>query len=323
METQKIKGLQDKQTVETYFLVKDKNVGLGKNGRPFMSVLLGDDSGTLDGRLWDRVDETSKEFEIGDIVKIKGLVQSFQNRLQLVIHKLEKPEQQAFNLEDYLPKVSKKVEDLFAELVTIVRGVENDFLRQLMMDVLEDPEIKPKLLKAPAARSIHHAWLGGLLEHIVSIAQLMNFMGQHYSFLNKDLLIFGALFHDLGKIWELSYDNGIRYTDRGRLIGHMMMSFELVEKKASRIFGFPEELKDICKHIILSHHGKLEYGSPKRPKTMEALMVAMIDELDSKVASAQSFIEAERVHGEKWSRLNDQFERYFLLDDMNQKWKPS
>ena len=161
METQKIKGLQDKQTVETFFLVKDKNVGLGKNGRPFMSVLLGDDSGTLDGRLWDRVDETSKEFDIGDIVKIKGLVQSFQNRLQLVIHKLEKPEQQAFNLEDYLPKVSKKVEDMFTELVTIVRSVQNDFLRQLMMDVLEDPEIKPKLLKAPAARSIHHAWLGG------------------------------------------------------------------------------------------------------------------------------------------------------------------
>lgn len=319
MEKQTVRNLRDKDNVDSPFLVKNKTVGVGKNGRAFMGLQLGDSTGAIDARVWDRVDELSQEFEVGDIIKVKGLVQLFQNRKQLIVHKLERIDTATVNFEDFIPSTDKNSEDMFVELLQLVRTMKNDFLRQLILDTLEDPEIKPLILKAPAAKSIHHAWLGGLLEHILSICKIMDFMGSHYPFLNRDLLLFGGIFHDIGKIWELSYDNGISYTDRGRLIGHMQIACELIDKKSSRILGFTDELRDICKHIILSHHGRLEYGSPKRPKFMEAMVVAMIDDFDSKVATVKSIVESERDSGEKWSRYNEMFDRYFLLEDMNDK----
>ncbi len=317
---QQIKNLKDKDNVDSLFLVREKNVGMGKNGRAFMSIQLGDQSGSIDARVWDRVEELAREFENGDIIKVKGQVQLFQNRKQLVVHRIEKVDASTVQFENFLPKTARSSEDMMAELYVLVKSIQNDFIRQLITDTLEDPEIRPLVMRAPAAKSIHHAWIGGLLEHMLSIMKIMDFMGTHYSFLNKDLLYFGAIFHDIGKVWELSYDNGINYTDRGRLLGHMQMACELIDKKSSRILGFPEELRDICKHIILSHHGKLEYGSPKRPKFLEAMVVAMVDDFDSKVATVQTIINDERNAGGKWSRYNDLFDRYFLLDDMKEKF---
>lgn len=320
MDVNQIIHLKDKDAVEKLFLVKEKTVATGKNGKPFMGAILADASGTIDARLWDRVEELSREFEIGDIVKVKGSVQLFQNRKQLIIHKIEKVPSDTVNFEDFLPKADRNPEDMYVELLQLVKAMRNEQLRQLILDTLEDPEIKPLVLKAPAAKSIHHAWRGGLLEHILSISKLMDFIGGHYPFLNKDLLIFGAIYHDIGKIWELAYDNGTTYTDRGRLLGHMQIACELIDKKASRILGFNEELKDVCKHIILSHHGKLEYGSPKRPKFLEAMVVAMIDDFDSKVSTIKTLMDGERASGDRWSRYSDLFDRYFLLDDMNEKY---
>lgn len=320
MEKQTVQSLQDKSNVDSLFLVKEKNVSVGKNGRPFMGLQLGDATGSIDARLWDRVDELSREFEVGDILKVKGLVQIFQNRKQLIVHRLERVESSTVDMADFIPATARNSEDMMVELLQMVRTMKNDYLRQLVLDTLEDPEIRPLVLRAPAAKSIHHAWLGGLLEHILSICKIMDFMGTHYSFLNRDLLLFGAIFHDIGKVWELSYDNGIAYTDRGRLIGHMQIACELIDKKSSRILGFSEELRDICKHIILSHHGKLEYGSPKRPKFLEAMVVAMVDDFDSKVATIKTIMDNERGSGEKWSRYSELFDRYFLLDDMNEKY---
>lgn len=319
MERQNIQSLKDKDAVDSLYLVKEKNVAVGKNGRPFMGLQLGDASGAIDARVWDRVEDLAREFEVGDILRVKGQVQIFQNRKQLVIHRLERVDSSTVNFEDYIPKTARNADDMLVELINMVRTMKNDHLRQLVMDTLEDPEIRPMLLKAPAAKSIHHAWLGGLLEHILSIVKIMDFMGTHYPFLNRDLLLFGGIFHDIGKLWELSYENGISYTNRGRLVGHMQIACELVDKKASRILGFNEELRDICKHIILSHHGKLEYGSPKRPKFLEAMIVAMVDDFDSKVSTLKTLIDSERGSGEKWSRYSDLFDRYFLLEDMNEK----
>lgn len=319
MEKQTVLNLKDKDAVDSMFLVKEKNVGVGKNGRAFMVLQLGDATGSIEGRLWDRVEDLSREFDLGDVIRVKGQVQLFQNRKQLIVHRLERVDSSQVNFEEFMPKASKDTEDMLVELIQMVRSMKNDYIRQLVLDTLEDPEIRPRLLRAPAAKSIHHAWIGGLLEHILSICKIMDFMGKHYPFLNRDLLLFGAIFHDIGKLWELSYENGISYTDRGRLIGHMQIACELIDKKASRILGFSEELRDICKHIILSHHGKLEYGSPKRPKFMEAMVVAMVDDFDSKVSTLKSILEGERASGEKWSRYNELFDRYFLLDDMNEK----
>ncbi|MBX3039681.1 MAG: HD domain-containing protein [Bdellovibrionaceae bacterium] len=321
METKLIKDLRDKDSVDGLFLLKDKQVAVGKNGRPFMTLLLGDASGQLDGRAWDNVENLSREVETGDIVKIKGAIQIFQNRKQLVIHRMEKVDASTVNFDDFIPKSSKNPEDLFAELLKIVKSMSNPSLRQLTLDTLEDPEIRPLFLRAPAAKSIHHAWIGGLLEHVLSITKTMEFMAIHYPFLNRDLLIFGAVFHDIGKVWELSWDQGISYTNRGRLIGHMEMACELIDRKSAKILGFDSELRDICKHIVLSHHGKLEYGSPKRPKFLEAMIVAMVDDLDSKMSTVKTIIDNERGGSEGWSRYSDLFDRYFLLDDLKEKFE--
>jgi 3'-5' exoribonuclease len=323
MERQTVKFLKaakDKDIVESQFLVKEKTVAVGKNGRSFMVLELSDATGSIDARVWDRVEELSRECDVGDILKIKGLVQIFQNRRQVIVHKIERVDPSLVNFEEYISKASRNPEDMMAELIKLVRTMKNDHLRQLVFDTLEDSEIRPHLLRAPAAKSIHHAWIGGLLEHILSISQIMDFMGNHYPFLNRDLLLFGGIFHDIGKIWELSYENNVAYTDRGRLIGHIQIACELIDKKAARILGFNDELRDLCKHIILSHHGKLEYGSPKRPKFLEAMVVAMVDEFDSKVSTVKTIMDGERDSGEKWSRYNDLMDRYFLLDDLNEKY---
>ncbi|MEK6773326.1 MAG: OB-fold nucleic acid binding domain-containing protein [Bdellovibrionota bacterium] len=321
MDRQLVKDLKDKDSVQSVFLVRGKNINLGKNGRPFMSLQLGDHTGTLDARVWDNVDDVSREFEAGDLVKTRGLIQLYQNRKQLIVHKLEKLIDPLLNPEDFLIQSSFNPEDLFAEVLTFVRSMKNEHLRQLCIDVIEDTEIKPLFLQAPAAKSIHHAWKGGLIEHVTSIMKILDFMSKNYSFLNRDFLIFGALFHDIGKIWELSYGHSFSYTDRGRLIGHMEIACELIDRKSTKILGFQQDLRDLCKHIVLSHHGKQEYGSPKTPHFIEAYLVAMVDDLDSKMSTIHQFVTNERQNStDRWSRLNEMFERYFLLDDLKEKY---
>ena len=322
--TTPIKNLNDKDPVQDrIFLVKDKILGVGKTGKSFLTILIGDQSGQLDGRIWDNIDDIQTRFEIGDLVKVKGVIQIYNQRKQLIIHRLEKVDDPSLNKDDY--KIKERQIDthaLYSELFQMVQAVEIQPLKQLMLDCLQDEEIKPRLLKAPAAKTIHHAHRGGLLEHIVSICKVMQFMASHYNYLNKDLLIFGAIFHDLGKIWELDQteQQQIYYTAPGQLLGHMLLACELVEKKSQRILGFPEDLRMILKHIILAHHGRLEYGSPKVPMFPEAMVVAMIDDMDSKMDTMMSFINQERQSGESWSRFNDNFERYFYLDDLKTKW---
>lgn len=321
MEKVWIQDFAEGQQVESTFLIREKTVLVGKNGRPYMAIQLCDRSGLIDARAWDRVEELSKECSVGEVVWVKGQVQTYQGRKQFVVHKLQKHAVENLDMSIYIGNTGANAEKSFAELKVIVDGMSNDHLKQLISNTLEDPEIRPKLLKSPAAKTIHHAWVGGLIEHMVSICKIMQFMGTHYNFLNRDLLIFGAIFHDIGKLWELDDNGGIQYTDRGRLIGHMEIACELIDKKTSRILGFPEELRDICKHIVLSHHGRLEYGSPKRPKFLEALVVAMVDDLDSKINTVESFIKSERMQtDEKWSRYNSLFDRYFLLENLKDKF---
>jgi len=321
MDRQLIKDLKDKDSVQSVFLVRGKTISTGKNGRPFMALQLGDHTGTLDARVWDNVDEVNREFESGDLVKTRGQIQVYQNRKQLIVHKLEKLVDTSINPEDFLVQSSFNPDDLFAEILTFVKSMKNDHLRQLCLDVIEDPEIKPMFLRAPAAKSIHHAWKGGLIEHVTSIMKILDFMSKNYEFLNRDFLIFGALFHDIGKLWELSYDQGFSYTDRGRLIGHMEIACELIDRKSFKILGFNQDLRDLCKHIVLSHHGKLEYGSPKTPHFIEAYLVAMIDELDSKMSTLHQFVSQERENStDRWSRMNEMFQRYFLLDNLKEKY---
>lgn len=320
-----IKKLSDKDTLQDeVFLVKNKQTSVGKNGKPFMSLLLGNKTGHIDAKLWDQVDELGQLFEAGDLIKVKGAVQVYNNRKQLVVHKLEHFDSQDVDMSAFILQTDKiDSHNLYAELTIFVKKIKNQYIQQLCFDCLNDESVKSKLLIAPAAKTMHHAVKGGLLKHVVSICHLMEFVGTHYSFLNKDLLFFGALFHDLGKIEELEINerDQIQYTEKGQLLGHMLLACDLVEKKSQRILGFPDELKTLLKHIILSHHGKIEYGSPKLPMYMEAVVVAMVDDFDAKVDQIFTFINQEKMSGEKWSRYNENFQRYFYLEDLNEKWK--
>lgn len=319
MEKLFVSDLADKQVIQTTFLAKNKTLLTDKKGNQYISLYLSDKSGSVDAKIWDNIERMNNIFESGDIVKVKGQVQLYQNKKQIIIHKIDVISDEEVNYEDYVGEIDRSPEEVFQELLQLVKQVESEHIQQLILSTLNDQQIKDKLLKSPAAKSIHHVKVGGLVEHILSISKMMVFVAQQYTQLNFDLLLFGAIFHDLGKIWELEWTNkGIRYTNEGRLIGHLAMSSELVEKKARQIFGFPEDLIMILKHIVLSHHGKLEFGSPKVPMLLEAYVVWMIDDFDSKVDSITQFMNQDTSGDEEWSSFNQLYARHFFKNNFKQ-----
>lgn len=312
-----VRDLSEKQGVQGVFLARDKSLLTGKNGKPYLSLFLADASGAVDARIWDNVETINETFQSGDLIRVKGQVQIFQGRKQVVVHRIEKALPDEYDMSDFVVRSARAPEVMMAELLQVAERIEDRNIRQLTLDVLNDAEVRARLLVAPAAKTIHHAYLGGLLEHVLSICGLMRVIHGHYAALGTemklDYLIFGAIFHDIGKIWELDIEQGISYTDKGKLLGHMVMAVELIERKASRILGFPDELKDLLKHIVLSHHGRVEYGSPKIPMFLEAFLVAAIDDLDSKMNTIDMFIKSERSSGDRWSKYHQLFDRYFFL----------
>jgi 3'-5' exoribonuclease len=312
-----IRDLKEKEHVQTVFLVTEKNTGVDRNGKPFMSMALSDASGQINARMFEKVDAAAGGFESGDVVWVKGFVQLFQSRKQLIVNEIRKATEPEYNMTELIADLGGDPRAHLDGLLKISGSLANPFVRQLLLSTLNDQEIQPLLLKAPAAKTIHHAYRGGLIEHIHSIVQVMEALAKHYSFLDRSLLVFGAIYHDIGKIFEMDISEGIRYTQSGRLVGHMVLACEMIEKKADAIADFPVDLRDILKHIVLSHHGKLEYGSPKLPMIAEAIVVAMIDDLDSRMNTLFHFLkgEAESVPPtEKWTHYHSGFERYFYLD---------
>ena len=319
MEKLFIGDLTDKQSVQSTFLAKNKTLLTDKKGNSYISLYLSDKTGSMDAKIWDNVEQMNNSFASGDIVEIKGQVQLYQNKKQMIVHKVSVQDSPNIDFEDYVGATESSPAENLAQVLQIAQTIQSQPLQQLVLNTLNDPQIKEKLLHSPAAKSIHHAQVGGLIAHILSICKIMQFVSTHYPRLNGDFLIFGAIFHDIGKIWELEWTpRGIRYTDQGKLIGHLVMSAELVEKKASQIMGFPEELKMICKHIILSHHGKLEYGSPKVPMVLEAYVVWMIDDLDSKIDSIDSFLRNDNSGDGDWSSFFQLYGRHFFTKDFKE-----
>jgi 3'-5' exoribonuclease len=315
-----VSELQDKQILQSPFLAKNKTLLTDKKGNQYISLDLSDKSGSVDAKIWDNIEKMNNSFESGDIIMVKGQVQLFQNKKQVVIHKIDPIKDQGLDFQDFVGAVNRSPEEILQELLQIVEKVESPHIKQLIVSTLEDPSIKDLLLKSPAAKSIHHVKVGGLIEHILSISQLMVFIAQQYPQLNFDLLLFGAIFHDIGKIWELEWtQKGIRYTTKGRLVGHLVMSSELVERKASQILGFPEEQVVLLKHIVLSHHGKLEYGSPKVPMLLEAYVVWMVDDLDSKIDSITQFLHQDTSGESSWTSFNQLYARHFFKDNLKKK----
>ncbi len=312
-----VRDFQEKDHIQSTFLVAEKVAGKDRNGKSFLSLALSDSTGRVNGRMFEKVDEFADRFEVGDVIWLKGFVQLFQNRKQLIVHDLRKAVEGEFKMTELVADLGGDPKEHLQQLIEIAEGLKDKFISRLILDTLNDPKLQPILLKAPAAKTIHHAYRGGLLEHVHSIVKVMQSLATHYPFLNSDLLVFGAIFHDLGKVFELDLSEGIHYTQSGRLVGHMVLACEIITQKAAVIPEFPADLLDVLKHIVLSHHGRLEYGSPKLPMLPEAMVVAMIDDLDSKMNTLFHFLrnEVEAVAPtEKWSHFHPGFERYFFLD---------
>jgi len=326
-KTQFISDLRDKDAVNTAFLVKYSAVASGKTGKPYLNLILMDRSGEVEARIWDDVSKFASMAARDAFVSVEGTCQLYQGRKQVVIKKLLSVREDQIKIQDFVRTSEMNVDDLYDQLVAYVNSMKDPFYQALARSILiDDAEIVDRVKRAPAAKTIHHAYRGGLLEHVISITGLLDFISQHYApHLDRDLLFLGGFLHDIAKIWELSFDRGTDYTDEGKLLGHLVMGVELIERKVQEIDAsgkltekFPNEKKLLVKHMIVSHHGKYEYGSPKLPQCLEAVIVHAIDDLDSKINAIKMFIEADTSTG-SWTLLNKSFERYFFKPEWARK----
>src|ERR1700685_3093759 len=302
----------ENKIITSNFVVVAKQIKPKKTGEPYLALTLGDRSGQLEAKMWDNVEEVLEAFEQDDFLKIKGLVNKYKNRFQLTIHKLRKLGESEIDFADYLPKTTKNVDELWQTLAGFVASFQNPYLRSLVEAFMPDPEIAPAYRNAPAAKTLHHAYIGGLLDHVVSLCRSCDLMCRNYPQINRDLLLTGAFLHDIGKIHELTYHRSFSYTTRGQLLGHMIIELEMLQAKLALLPGFPDELKTMIEHLIISHHGQYDFGSPKLPMFPEALMLHYLDDLDSKMEAMRAHFEREAGLDSPWTGYNTSLGRPLL-----------
>ncbi len=308
MEKIFIRDLTPNQTVSTTFLVKSKELRSKKTGGQFALITMADKTGDIVGQWWDNFEESIDTFDRDDIVFVRGLVNVYRNHLQISIHRMRTCLEHEIDPAHYFPTTKYDVEQMFFELLEIIREFKNPYLKQLLESILADETTARKFKKAPAAKTMHHPYLGGLLEHTLSLVKLCRKVGEHYDGIDIDLLQTGAVLHDFGKVDELCYERGFGYTNDGQMIGHLVMETVMVSDHIKLVPGFPEDLRRHLLHLLLAHHGKLEFGSPKLPSTPEALMLAYLDDLDSKIEAMQRLISEPHTAGD-WTRISPMFER--------------
>jgi 3'-5' exoribonuclease len=309
-----VTDLIEGEAVTSFFLAKQIQVRQRRSGEPYLSLVLGDRTGEVAAVMWEGVEEASKELTDGDIVKVQGVLGSYQRERQLTITRLRKAAPEEIALEDYLPRSAQDAAVLLARLREAVDGIREPHLTRLLRDLLADEAFVAAFSAAPAAKSIHHAVLGGLLEHTVSVVGLCRLLADYYPVADRDLLLAAAMLHDVGKVRELTWDRVFDYTDAGRLLGHITLGALLVEERIRTIPDFPEDVAHRLLHCILSHHGELEWGSPRRPKTLEALVLHYAEDLDGKVNSFLSFAQSHPdPQRPGWTQFNKALDRYLYF----------
>lgn len=309
-----INNIKENTPVEDLFLVKEKNSGMTRNGKPYLALILADKTGEVKGRVWDNAEKLGTFFNEGDIVRIKSYAILYKGVLQLNISAVAKYTGDDSVLSEFLPASANDLEKCFKELKLFIHEIENTHLRSLIETIFDDDKIVVAFKTAPAAKTIHHDYLGGLLEHTLKVTQLAVDVSKYYKNINRDTLLAGAILHDIGKIYELSYDRSFAYTDAGRLVGHIMLGVEIITEKIKLLPDFPEDLATIIKHLILSHHGQYDFGSPKRPKTLEAFLLSYLDDIDAKMYGLTQFIKKEKKFDTKWTSYHKLFDRYIYTD---------
>jgi len=314
MKTPFVTDLNSEQSITTFFLVREKEIRNTREGKPYLRLELGDRSGTIEARMWEQFDVAVKDIGRDDFVKVSARVEIYRNKPQLALQQLRLAKPEEVDLADFLPHTKEDVGKLYAQLLEYAGSIRNSWLKKLVTGIISDPGIAAKYKRAPAAKVMHHAYLGGLLEHVIGLCSLAKQIAAHYPELDVDLLLTAAILHDVGKLEELCYERAIGYTVEGQLLGHIMMEFETVSKAMDAIEGFPANLKTVVQHLLISHHGQYEFGSPKLPMIREAMAFHYMDDLDSKLAAVRAALAVESGEPE-WSAYSGALGRKFLRLD--------
>ena len=300
-----INQLGEQENVNDIFLLVEKQLRPNKNGNLYLLMRLADRSGNVNAMMWNASDRSGREINVGDYVQVEGSTQHYNGNLQVIVNRIEPAEPCSINEEELLQVDHKKNEDCMERLSKMLRSMENAHLQYLAEAFLIDEQLTKDLKNAPAGIKAHHAYQGGLLEHTVSLMEMAEMTAKHYDILDRDIMLIGSFLHDIGKIRELTYERSLGYSDEGQLLGHLVIGIQMLDKKieeASKLANekFPDQLAMLLKHIILSHHGSPEFGSPKVPMTFEAVAIRNLDELDAKIANFRTVIDSD-VNNEDWT----------------------
>lgn len=312
MKSPNIADLQPNEIYTGVFLVQHKEIRQKKSGDPYLSLILVDRTGEVDARMFDNAADALDTFERGNFVRVKGLLQIFQNRPQLTIHKIVPVPDSEVDFADFFPASTRDRDEMFAELRAWISSITHPHLKALLEAMFADEEIALAFRTAPAAKTVHHAWLGGLLEHVLSLCHLAKFAAAHYPNIDFDLLLAGVILHDIGKTRELSYARGFVYSTEGQLIGHIVIGVRLIEEKLRGLPDFPAPLRDLVLHMMLSHHGELEFGSPKVPMFPEAMLLHYLDNMDSKLECARALLVKDKMVEGVWTAYSPPLDRTVL-----------
>lgn len=316
MKKQFINTIKAGDTIDDIFVLSKKTLSYKKDGNSFLNITVSDKSGRINGVIWDNVDQIASGMTAGDFVHIKGTVSEYNEMLQLRIKTITLVSSDSINPLDFIPATGLNIDDMYIRLLKTTASIETGYLKELLEAFWDDEDFVHKFKTAPAAKKMHHAYLGGLLEHTLSMTILANKIVKHYKDYYKgidgDLLLTGAVLHDIGKTIEFDYKFSIDYSVKGRLLNHIVIGIEMLDEKLKKITDFPEEQAILLKHMIVSHHGIREFGSPEPPKTIEAVLLYYIDEIDSKVNCIREFIATEDSN-ETWTSYHKLLERHFYI----------
>lgn len=306
-----VRDLKVGNRVQNLFALRKKELK-EYDGKKFLKLELGDKSGRIDAVVWDQAERFYGNAEVGNIVEVRGSVTTYKDSLQINVESLKKASKKV-ELKDFLPATEKDLDQLFLGFMETASSVKNPHLRSLLDNLVNDSSLMEKLKQAPGGKLWHHSYLGGLLEHTLSVAQICEKAASLYKLVDRDLLITGALIHDLGKINQYSTSGFIDYTDEGRLVGHIVSGYQIIAEKITKIKDFPEELSLQLKHLILSHQGQLEMASPVVPQTLEAIILHHADEMDAKAGAFTHIIKREKTKEKKWSDWVPLIKRFIYL----------
>jgi len=305
-----VRDINTGDRIDDLFIAAEKTLAYSQKGSPYLNLRLQDRTGDVDAKIWDNALAWDKIFKKGDVLRVQGRALSFKNAVQVSVSGLQKVADSDVDIALFLPAAQRDRAEMFAELLGYCEQVKTPCLAALLRSFFHDEKVAALFQRAPAAKGFHHTYIGGLIEHTLSVVGLLKMAAEHYEGLDKDLLITGGILHDIGKISELSYERVVEYSDTGRLIGHIVMGLEMLDERIAALPEFPKQTALELRHIILSHHGTLEFGSPKRPKTLEALIVHFMDDMDAKVNAFQEYIRQSGDQESSWTPYHRLLERY-------------